>query len=141
MSIHLTKDFDHAIQARVSLERHEFSQAIAAADEIIPNYPLASSEAEIRSLWTNDQSSEILVGLYVSPQEGKSAGPSYIGFNYSANLYMPDYVLCEKVIGFYEDNDYGEAGYFMVEDILVGGSDYEEVTLVSKYQGNPTFDD
>lgn len=140
MSIHLTKDFAHAIQARVSLERGEFPQAIAAADLIIPKYPLASSEAEIRSLWTNDQSSEILVGLYVSPQEGKSAGPSYIGFNYSANLYMPDYVPSKKVVDLYENNDYRKAAYFTVKDIFVGGSNYEDVMLINKYPGNPAFD-
>src|SRR5699024_3319613 len=117
MSMHLTKDFAHALQARVSLEMHDFQGAIDAADEIIPNYPLASSQAELESLWTDDNSSEILIRLYTSLQEGRASGPSFINFSFSSQRYRPQFVPSKKVLELYDDGDYRKDVYFVEHDI------------------------
>ncbi len=140
MSIHLTKDFAHAIQARVSLEMHDFQGAIDAADEIIPNYPLASNQSELESLWTDDNSSEILVKLYTSSQEGRAAGPSYINLNFSSQRYVPDFVPTKKVIDLYEDGDFRKDVFFTEKNVYIAGSTYNNVKLINKYPGNPEYD-
>lgn len=140
MAIHLTKDFAHALQARVSLESKDFSGAIAAADAIIPNYALADTEAKLRSLWTDDESSEILVKLFVSKQEGRAAGPSFIGFTFSSQRYTPDYVPSKKLLDLYDAGDFRKDAYFTEKDIYVAGTTYNDVTLINKYPGNPEYD-
>ena len=140
MSMHLTKDFAHALQARVSLEMHDFQGAIDAADEIIPNYPLASSQAELESLWTDDNSSEILIRLYTSLQEGRASGPSFINFSFSSQRYRPQFVPSKKVLELYDDGDYRKDVYFVEHDIYISGSTYPGVKLINKYPGNPEFD-
>lgn len=140
MSIYLTKDFAHAIQARVSLEKHDFQEAINAADLIIPKYALASSSEALESLWKNDDSSEILVKLYTSLQEGRSAVTQFINFTYSSRKYTPDFVLSKKAVDLYEDNDFRKEVFITEEDILISGSTYEDVKLLNKYPGNPDYD-
>lgn len=140
MAPRLTKDFAHAIQARISLEMQDYPAAIAASDQIIPNYALADTEDKLRTLWTNDTSSEILVRLFVSPNEGRSSSPSYINYSITSRRYAPDFVPSKKVINLYEDGDFRKDVFLVEKDIYVAGVNYEDVLLINKYPGNPEFD-
>ena len=136
----MTKDFAHAIQARVSLETQEFDDAVNAADKIIPNYSLATSADELESLWRDDESSEIVLKLYTSDTEGRVAVSQFINFSIASQRYTPDYIPTKKVLDAYEDGDIRKEAYFTKKDIHVSGSKYEDVTLINKYPGNPDYD-
>lgn len=140
MASRLTKDFAHALQARVSLETQDFPGAVNAADLIIPNYALATTADQLTSLWTNDESSEILIRLYTSSTEGRTAGASFINFSFSSQRYTPDYVPSKKVLDLYEAGDIRKEAYFIEKDIYVSGTTYQGVTLINKYPGNPDYD-
>lgn len=138
-SVWLTKDFAHAVQARVSLDRQEWNEAIAAADQIIPKYALARTETALRSLWRNDISTEIVVGLFVSRTEGRSASLSYINFSVSSGRFVPDYVASKKVVDAYTATDLRKDVYLTSLPILVSSTIYPGVRLINKYPSNPDF--
>lgn len=138
-SIYLTKDFAHAIQARVSLERGEWQQAIDAANLIIPKYALQTTVEGLKNQWKNDESSEVLVTLYASLQEGSgdaSIGYNYLGYHAPSRTFRPDFVPSKKTIEAFEDGDIRKEVYFTKEKVFILGTSYNDVTLINKYPGN-----
>lgn len=147
MADYVTKDFAYGVLARVSLEMHDFAGAVAAADEIIPKYPLVTTEEALLDQWMHDTSSEILVRLHVAVNEGGSAAPAYQNLDFFGHptypyLYVPDYVASKKVTELYEWSDFRNTVYITTPtdySVYVDGYALNDITMINKYPGNPEY--
>lgn len=140
----ITADVVTALQARVNLQMHNYSEAYNKATSLINGgkYALTSSAAELKSMFTYDQGSEIIFVFYQSQTElPTSYGSQFIQDRNSAdNWYIPQYIPSQDCVDMFDDADYRKEAYFLVATgtCEIGGSFVETpIYLMNKYPGNP----
>ncbi|MDR0729720.1 MAG: RagB/SusD family nutrient uptake outer membrane protein [Prevotellaceae bacterium] len=139
---YLTKDCITALEAQVYLETHQYTLAAAAADRLISSdvYPLVTTRSALTTMWTNDQSTEIIFQpVSTEPSEATNALGIYISFNGSVN--RPYYVPQQWVVDLFGSNnaDIRKGVFINQYEIDIVGIKYPNVWLVSKYPGNPAL--
>ncbi|MDR2362024.1 MAG: RagB/SusD family nutrient uptake outer membrane protein [Prevotellaceae bacterium] len=139
---YLTRDCITALKAQVYLETHQYMQAAQAADRLISSdvYPLVTTRSALNTMWTNDQSSEIIFQpVSTEPSEATNEFGIYISFNGSVN--RPYYVPQQWVVDLFGSNnaDIRKGVFINQYEIDIVGVKYPDVWLVSKYPGNPAL--
>jgi hypothetical protein len=139
---YLTKDCITALEAQVYLETHQYTKAAAAATELISSntYPLVTTRAALNTMWTNDQSSEIIFQpVSTEPSEATNSLGIYISSNGTVN--RPYYVPQQWVVDLFgaTNADIRKGVFIRQYEIEVLGVKYPGVWLVGKYPGNPTL--
>jgi hypothetical protein len=137
----VTLDAVTALEARVYLDTHKYTEAVNAANTLINSgtYPLVNTEAALRSLWTNDATSETIFLLFASqPSELSSAMNYYLGYSAANRKYTPDFIPEKWIVDLYDDADIRKAVYFAKLPTFIQGKDYE-LYLFNKFPGNPTL--
>ena len=149
-SIRITKDCVPALEARVFLSMHRYSEAAASANELINNplYPLANTLDKVRNMWHNDSNDESILMLFASTTElpGNYNDP-YTGYRSTERNYSPDFLPEAWVIDSYDDADYRKAVYFEEKPLFYLGINYPVsdgagivgIKIVTKFPGNPAL--
>ena len=158
-AIYLTRDYAYAVKARVCLTKHDWQGAVDACDAFIDKYPIntagdaASKTKSLSSIWTTEDSPEILVRLRATAQEGAVtssllAGRHMEGYKNSSDYkdktrgwfiyYLPSLVLEKWVVDLYSAND-------IRKDVYIGTKGFYRddfglnFNTLTKYSGNPSL--
>jgi starch-binding outer membrane protein, SusD/RagB family len=141
-STRLTIDCVDALEARVKLCMKDYTGAAAAADLVIGNttYSLIDNVTDLRKMWVNDVSSEVLFQLFCSqPNELPNANSIYLGYNMTINRYIPDFVPEQWAVDMFPAADIRKQVYLGQKLLQIQGTDYPNIYCVTKYSGNPTL--
>ncbi len=136
----ITSDCVTALDARIKLCMHDYSGAMTAANSIIDSgtYTLIDNENDLRTMWVNDISSEVIFQFPLSaPNELGNANDIYLRYNPDLDKYSPDFIPEQWVIDLYEDNDIRKGVYFEQKPLNIQGMDYDGIYCINKYSGNP----
>lgn len=136
-STYLTIDALDLFEARVYMYMENFGEAIKLAEKTIAKYPLVSTEADIKDMWLNDKSSEVLFRCYQSIDERENQMDMYLAYNTSSKNYQPYYVPSKWVYDLYEDSDIRKKAYFLNSEITCMDVTVDDVYMLYKYPGNP----
>ncbi|MFI2741927.1 RagB/SusD family nutrient uptake outer membrane protein [Zhouia sp. PK063] len=142
---YFNEDVVLALEARVKLYMQDWTGAKTAADKLISSgtYPLIKDAAKFQDMWYEDYSQEDIMQVFVSaPNELANTNSVYLGFNAGlgdAGRYDPDFLPSQWVIDMYDDNDIRKNTYFKNLPVTIQGLEYEDLTLVNKYPGNPIY--
>ncbi len=139
-AVKFTTDAASALEARVKLDMQDWTGAIAAANAVISSnrYPLITTSTELRSMWVNDFSKEVIFRCAVVKQtEQPNTNAIYLGFNAANAKFTPDFIPSQWVIDSYDATDLRKAIYFGVKPVIIQGINYPAMTLVDKFPGNP----
>lgn len=158
-AIYLTRDYAYAVKARVCLTKHDWQGAVDACDAFIDKYPIntagdaAAKTKSLASIWTTEDSPEILVRLRATAQEGAVtssllAGRHMEGYKNSSDYkdktrgwfiyYLPSLVLEKWVVDLYSAND-------IRKDVYIGTKGFYRddfglnFNTLTKYSGNPSL--
>lgn len=158
-AIYLTRDYAYAVKARVCLTKHDWQGAVDACDAFIDKYPIntagdaAAKTKSLASIWTTEDSPEILVRLRATAQEG--AVTSYLlsgrhmeGYKNPNDYkdktrawfvyYLPSLVLEKWVVDLYSANDIRKEVYIGTKGFYRDDFGLNFNTL-TKYSGNPSL--
>ena len=135
------------MQARVNLQKHNYSEAYNKATSLINggNYKLASSAAELKSMFTYDKGNEVIFVFYSSLTEQPVAfgGQFVTDQNSNNDWYKPQYIPTQNCVDMYDDADYRKEAYFLVasdETCEIKGTMLATpVYLMNKFPGNPNL--
>jgi hypothetical protein len=137
----LTKDCITALEARVYLDIHKYSDAVNAANTLINSgtYPLVNTQEELEKIWVDDAADETIFLLFASnPNELSNTNSQYLGFNGTTKKYTPDFVPEKWVVDLFDVSDIRKSVYLKVLPTYVGGMDFD-IFLLNKYPGNPAL--
>ncbi len=147
------------IEARVRLTIGEYNEAAALAENIINSgdYPLLESVSNLRSMWLNDEGSEIIYQLFQNKDERAASWGVFTGLNLSltsqltqifgqqTNAYAPSLMPTNEACMLYDMSDirfdatfgymWSYYAYMATGDISQGAYVY----LLNKYPGNPAL--
>ncbi len=141
-SINLTKDCIIALEARVYLCMHKYTEAASAADALISSnvYPLVSTVADLKNMWHSDANAETIFQLFAStPSELPTASNGiYLGYSSATKKYSPDFIPQQWVVDMYSDTDIRKSVYLDKKPAYIVSADYE-LYLINKYPGNPAL--
>ncbi|MDR3286639.1 MAG: RagB/SusD family nutrient uptake outer membrane protein [Prevotellaceae bacterium] len=136
----ITKDCVTALEARVLLDMHKYTEAAAAADTLINSntYPLVSTAADFKKIWYNDNPAESILQLYAakSTEAPPSTGSRYLGYSAGTGRYVPDFIPQQWVVDLYDTADIRANVYLAKLPVRLNTID-TSVYLVNKYPGNP----
>ncbi|MBQ3212363.1 MAG: RagB/SusD family nutrient uptake outer membrane protein [Alistipes sp.] len=143
----ITADAVTALQARVNLQMHNYSEAYSKATSLIKggNYALTSSAAALKSMFTYDMGSEIIFVFYQSQTELPTQyGSQFVSDTNSNNdWFRPQYIPSQDCVDMFDDADYRKEAFFLVaadETCEIGGNFVKTpVYLMNKYPGNPNL--
>ncbi len=142
-SYYLTADAVSALEARVYLTTHEWTNAITAADKIISStkYPLIDNATDLEKMWKNDTGSEIICKLFAATTELNSATQMNVFIQYNTTIASntPDFVPQKWVVDLYADNDIRKNVYLKKDKITIQSINYTDVYMINKYPGNPAL--
>ncbi len=136
----LTYDAAIALEARVRLCMHDYTGAVALANSLIDAgaYPLITNEAGLKTMWQDDESTEVIFQLPLSaPDELANANVIYLGYQAALDRYSPDFIPQQWVVDMYDDTDIRKNVYLEQKLVVMQGFDYPDIWLVNKYPGNP----
>lgn len=119
-----------ALEMRFALYTHDFDKAIEKADGIIANYPLASTDEEMKQLWVYDKGSEIIFEPAQTPEEHAN---SYLGMYISYDIreidgsydiygFSPELVPTQGVVDLYEPGDRRIKAYFSISNPFINAA-------------------
>ncbi|MDE1191463.1 MAG: RagB/SusD family nutrient uptake outer membrane protein [Arachidicoccus sp.] len=135
-------DVATALEARVRLYMQDWAGAMTAANALISGgkYPLATTQAALNSMWTNDISTEVIFQSHLSePNElGNANGTYYLNYNSANGRYDPYFIPTQAFLNLYSSGDYRIGAYFSSEPCTISATNYT-LTLVNKYPGNPNL--
>ncbi|KGN99033.1 hypothetical protein HQ36_00740 [Porphyromonas gingivicanis] len=158
-AVYITRDYAYAVKARVCLFMQDWQGAADAVENFIGNYSLTKMTGNrtddvtaLNRLWRTEDSDEIMIRLYTTPQFGAVTSFLYAGSTGMAYLnpedkeqtrvhFLTPYLVLEKwVCDLYEDSDIRKEVYtgsrpFYREDYTV-----IPFRSVTKHEGNPSLD-
>lgn len=134
------------LKARTLLYMEKWQEAYDVAQILIadPDYPLAMSPSEIKSMWHTDGGSETITQLEANPTERPEANNLYLGYYAPRGRAWdvhttPWYVPSQWVIDLYEPTDFRRNVYFKRDKAFINNTTYTNVWVVNKYPGNTTI--
>lgn len=139
---YLTEDAVAALKARVALQMKDYTAAINAAKPLVDGdkYPLVTTAAAMRDMWTNDKSTEVIFQpIFISGQLGSATGTVLIDKSGSNTKVNPDFLPTKTVLDLYDQtNDLRFAAYFK-KGSMNFSSGSPQLYYCSKYPGNPLY--
>lgn len=136
-SIYLTTDVIDALEARVDLYMHNYTEAITLSESLMNKYPLSTTEADLSKVFLNDEGSEIIYKVFSSIDERTNELPYYLYWNTSVESYSPDFIPSQWVLDLYESNDIRKDAYFLCDKVVCGDKSANDIYMLNKYPGNP----
>ena len=136
-SIYLTTDVIDALEARVDLYMHNYTEAITLSESLMNKYPLSTTEADLSKVFLNDEVSEIIYKVFSSIDERTNELPYYLYWNTSVESYSPDFIPSQWVLDLYESNDIRKDAYFLCDKVVCGDKSANDIYMLNKYPGNP----
>ena len=168
--IRISLDAVHALKARVLFMMRDNVGAAYYANLVINTgrYPLVSTEAELRAMWRNDNSSEDIFLLDVtassfgtsavgaganfndpgttsswSANHGTNGGMGiFAAVNAAANGYHPDFIPTQAVLDLYSASDLRLRVFFSnpaEHPVIITTLPFPTVRFLYKFRGNPAF--
>lgn len=143
-SNYITVDAVKALRARVALACQDYTQAVQDATSIINsgNYALVGNLAGLQKLFVNDDAkSEVILQSFValSTENPGTNNYGYIGYNYSKDIYAPDFVPEQWLVDLYDDNDYRKQVFFKETPLTLSAGESDPVYIFNKFSGNPAL--
>ena len=138
----MTVDAAVALEARVKLDKKDYSGAYTAAASLVDGgkYPLYNTAATVKSYWHTDARNEDIIQLHGSAANGFNVNNIYLGFNSGANTFTPDFIPTQSVIDLYGATDLRRDVYFESKNVTISGVVYNNsIKLVNKFPGNPVL--
>lgn len=135
-----TYDAAVALEARVKLYMHDYTGALTAANSLITpdTYPLIDDAAELKAMWENDISTEVIFQLPLSaPNELGNANDVYLRYQPNLDRFKPDWVPQQWVVDMYDDTDIRKNVYLEQKNLEIQGTNYDGIWCINKYPGNP----
>ena len=115
-------DTYRALECRLDLYTHKYEEAIQIADELTPNYQLASDAKQLQELWLYDTSSEIIFQPLQTPDERViTYSPIWVSYDIredkeTKKAYIhganPYYIPTQGLINLFESSDLRASMYF-----------------------------
>ena len=141
---YISKDVVTALKARAALQMQDYQTAASASTSLISSarYPLVTTVAEYRKMWVNDEGSEIMWQIYMSPDElGTSTGTAFWGsYKEDSTTMKMDYIPSQKLIDLYdEEDDIRFPVFFAPFNLKVASGASGEIYVFNKYPGNPNL--
>ena len=140
---YISKDVVTALKARVALQMQDYATAVEASTSLITagNYPLINTEADFRNMWVNDEGTEVMWRIYMSPDElGSATGTSFWGqYKQDSTQMQMDYVPALKLVELYGDNDIRFPVFFAPFNLTVSTGASGWLWVFNKYPGNPNL--
>lgn len=139
---YISADVVTALKARAALQMKDYETAAEAASSLVDggNYPLLSSLANFKKLWTNDEGSEIMWKIYLSTDElGSATGTTFWG-QYKADdqsKQVMDFIPSQDLVDLYSASDYRLSAYFSTFTLTVSTGSSGKIKVFNKYPGNP----
>lgn len=138
----LTVDVVDALWARIALDMGDYATAANKATSLIDGgkYPLLTTTAAMKELWTNDSGKECIMQMYAdlaAQSIPNSNDPGYYA-KQSNGKYQPDWILAAGVADLYSSSDIRTIWFDKNIEITQG--DYKgKATLFNKFPGNLTL--
>ena len=139
-SYYFTTDVIDALEARVDLYMHNYSEAISLSQGIIAKYPLASTVDDLKNVFLVDAGSEVLMRVFMSTDDRTNEMADFLSFNTASGengAYDPYFVPSQWVIDLYEDSDIRKQVYFLQDDLVTNGIEGHDIYMLNKFPGNP----
>lgn len=133
----LTLDVADALEARVDLYMHNYSEAISLSEKLIGKYSLNTDAENLTNMFLNDESSEIIFRIFMSLDERANDLSAYNFWNTSTNSYSPDFIPAQWVVDLYEKDDIRKNVYFIQGTVDAQNITAENIYMLNKYPGNP----
>lgn len=135
-----------ALNATVHFNMGNWEKANQLAKELIQSgdYTLAQTADEIKNMWHNDQSNEVIFQLHLNPgEQERIIGPGriYLGVTQTetGDIFSPSFIPSQWVIDMYADDDFRKDVYFRQDTIDVDGLQVADIYMVNKFPGNPAL--
>lgn len=143
-SKYITADAVKALRARVALLCGDYAQAVQDATAIINSgtYSLVGTLDGLQRLWVNDNApSECILqsSAVLSTENPGTNNYGYIGYNYSKNIYNPDFVPEKWLVDIYSDDDLRKEVFFKQTELTQSAGVSEPVYIFYKFCGNPAL--
>lgn len=140
---YISKDVVVALKARAALQMQDYETAVAASTSLIAdgNYPLINTVEDFRNMWVNDEGSEVMWRIYMSPDElGSATGSTFWGqYNQDSSKMQMDYVPAQKLVDLYDVNDIRFPAFFAPFNLTVSTGANGWLWVFNKYPGNPNL--
>lgn len=140
---YISKDVVTALKARAALQMQDYATAVEASTSLIAagNYPLINTEADFRNMWVNDEGSEVMWQIYMSPDElGSATGSTFWGqYKQDSTQMQMDYVPALKLVELYDANDIRFPAFFAPFNLKVSTGASGWLWVFNKYPGNPNL--
>jgi starch-binding outer membrane protein, SusD/RagB family len=120
----------------------DWAGAKAAAEALITanTYPLLTSQAGLKSMWTNDLATEVIFQAFTAkPNELANTNNIYLGLVPATGRFTPDFIPSQWVIDMYEPTDFRRSVYYEQKNVTLQGQNVNGIWLVNKYPGNPAL--
>lgn len=138
-AVYFTVDVADALEARVDLYMHNYSEAVQLAKGLIASYPLVKDAESLSNMWLNDESSEIIYKVFQSVDERANEMDIYLSFSTVTKSFSPDFVPSQWVLDLYEDGDIRKDVFYRKDKITCLEVVKENVYMLNKYPGNPSL--
>lgn len=136
----LTTDVIDAFEARVDLYMHNYTEAQTLAQSLISKYPLVNTAEGLENMWLNDEASEVLFRVRMTPDDRTNEFLYYLNWSTATNYWAPDFIPSQWVIDLYEDSDIRKNTSFLQDDVKCNDIVANDIYLLNKYPGNPALD-
>ena len=142
----VTIDAVRALKAKIQLLMHDFEGAATTANAIISTgrYPLATTEATIRSGWHSDNWTEDIFLLFMATgtaadRDGTGTQGSLVSWNAADGAFAPGYIPTQTVLDLYAAGDRRRAVFFSnigTDFLMYRSIEYRGVYFMTKWPGN-----
>ena len=136
----LTTDVIDALEARVDLYMHNYQEAQTLAQSLMNKYVLVNTADGLTNMWLNDEASEVLFRVRMTPDDRTNAFQYYLNWSTTVNHWSPDFIPSQWVIDLYEDGDIRKNTSFLQDDVQCNDIQASDIYLLNKFPGNPALD-
>lgn len=136
-SPYLTTDVILALQARIALIKGDNATALSKAEEVIGKsaYSLCNID-NYASMWSTDESTEIIFRPFMSNTElGNATGSYYLSANEESAWYIPSFAM----LNMYDDNDVRFDAFFKAYPELKCNGVSAPAYVFNKFPGNESL--
>ena len=136
----LTVDVIDALESRVDLYMHNYTEAESLAQSLINEYPLVNTAEGLENMWLNDEASEVLFRVRMTTDDRTNEFLYYLNWSTANNHWAPDFVPSQWVVDLYEDGDIRKNTSFLQDDVQCNDIHAADIYLLNKFPGNPALD-
>ncbi len=143
-----TIDAVNALYARYYLDLGDWSNAASKAMSVINSnagYALSADAEAMENEWVNDEGTEPIMQMYASLTEGRGYHDYYQNMSMDSQeghglYYHPYFIPTKALVEAYDEGDLRKSQWFTTgEPFFASGIWYDNITVFTKYHGNPAL--